>query len=157
MSESAETGGDPPKKGKKGMLILTACLLLLGGAAGFFLPQSGLLSDGKKDEVKEAAHETGNVFVPVDPIVVSLGPAAANRHLSFRAQLEVPQEHATSVTAMMPRFVDVLNGYLRAVDVREFDDPLGLIRMRGQMLRRIQLMAGDGHVNDLLVMEFVLN
>ena len=157
MSGSAEATEEAPKKGGKGMLIVTGVLLVVGAAGGFFLPQSGLLSSAEEPAAKEKAYEAKNVFVPVDPIVVSLGPAAANRHLSFRAQLEVPEEHASSVTAMMPRFVDVLNGYLRAIDVRELDDPLGLIRMRGQMLRRVQLMAGDGHVSDLLVMEFVLN
>jgi flagellar protein FliL len=57
----------------------------------------------------------------------------------------------------MPRIVDVLNGYLRAVEVREFEDPAALVRLRAQMLRRVQIVTGEGRVRDLLVTEFVLN
>jgi flagellar FliL protein len=31
------------------------------------------------------------------------------------------------------------------------------VRLRGQMLRRVQLVVGDGMVRDLLITEFVLN
>jgi flagellar FliL protein len=96
-------------------------------------------------------------FVPIDPIIVSLGAMGPNRHLSFRAQLDVAPDKLAEVTGLMPRIVDVLNSYLRAVDVREFNTPHGLIRLRAQMLRRVQLIVGEGKVNDLLVMEFVLN
>ncbi len=53
--------------------------------------------------------------------------------------------------------MDILNGYLRAVDVRDLEDPSALIRLRAQMLRRIQIVTGEGRVKDLLIMEFVLN
>jgi len=157
MNAVADTEETPPKKRTFGIVVLAGGLLVAGAAGGFLLMQSGLLPTMINKPMEATPRGTSGAFVPVDPILVSLGPAAANRHLSFRAQLEVPKKHAAAVTEMMPRFVDVLNGYLRAVDVREFDDPLGLIRMRGQMLRRIQMMAGDGRVDDLLVMEFVLN
>ena len=58
----------------------------------------------------------------------------------------------------MPRVLDVLNTYLRAVDVKR---PRGrrprCARLRAQMLRRIQVVTGEGMVRDLLVTEFVLN
>jgi flagellar FliL protein len=57
----------------------------------------------------------------------------------------------------LPRIVDVMNSYLRAIDPAEFDDSAALVRMRVQLLRRIQIVTGDGRVRDLLVTEFVLN
>jgi flagellar FliL protein len=57
----------------------------------------------------------------------------------------------------MPRVVDVLNGFLRAVDVTDLEDPAALLRLRAQMLRRVQIVTGEGAVRDLLVMEFVVN
>ena len=65
-------------------------------------------------------------FVPVDPLTVSLGPGSANRHLRFRAELEVEPGAKSDVTAMLPRVLDVLNGYLRAVsitDLEQLQDP----------------------------------
>ena len=61
------------------------------------------------------------------------------------------------MTLLRPRILDVLNGYLRAVEVAELEDPSALVRLRAQMLRRIQVVAGEGRVNDLLISEFVLN
>ena len=57
----------------------------------------------------------------------------------------------------MPRVLDVLNTYLRAVEVRDLEEPAALARLRAQMLRRVQVVTGEGRVRDLLVTEFVLN
>ena len=96
-------------------------------------------------------------FVPIEPVIVSIGPGAEGRHLRFTAQLEVAGSHSAEVTTLLPRIVDVMNGYLRAIEPAEFDDSAALVRMRAQLLRRIQIVTGDGRVRDLLVTEFVLN
>ena len=57
----------------------------------------------------------------------------------------------------MPPIIDVLNGYLRALEVTDIEDPAALTRLRSQMLRRAQVVAGPERINDLLIMEFVLN
>jgi len=69
----------------------------------------------------------------------------------------VPPDYAAEVEAIRPRIVDVLNGYLRAIDIATLEDPVTLTRLRAQMLRRIQVIAGPGRVKDLLIMEFVLS
>ncbi len=51
----------------------------------------------------------------------------------------------------------MLNSYLRAVEVRQLEDPSALLRLRAQMLRRVQIVTGEGRVRDLLISEFVLN
>ena len=96
-------------------------------------------------------------FLAVDPLVISLGPGGGNSHLRFRAQLEVAPGQEEYVAALMPRVVDVLNSYLRAVELRDLENPSALVRLRAQMLRRVQVVVGDGRVKDLLVMEFVLS
>ena len=160
MSDAA-TPTAPKKKGLMMPMAIGLVLALLGGAGGFFAAQSGLLpAPGMSDEAgsKDAKVPIEDVeFVPVDPLVISIGRAANNRHLRFLAQLEVPGGKAAQVAQIMPRIVDTLNGYLRAVDVRDFEEPTALIRLRAQMLRRVQIVAGDGLINDLLIMEFVLN
>jgi flagellar FliL protein len=160
MTAVTEDATEEPPRGRKKMILVSLVLAVAGAGGGWFAASSGLLPFGGASEEEADATapvERGTVFVPVDPILISLGSTGANRHLSFRAQLEVPTAAAAEVTALMPRIVDVLNSYLRAVDVREFDSPHGLIRMRAQMLRRAQIIVGDAKVNDLLVMEFVLN
>jgi flagellar protein FliL len=96
-------------------------------------------------------------FVPVDPLIISLGEGGSGQHLRFAATLEVAPEHEDEVVLLKPRIIDVLNGYLRAVEVARLEDPAALIQLRAQMLRRIQIVTGEGRVRDLLVTEFVLN
>lgn len=153
---------DAPAKRSKLPLILGFLALCLGGGGGFYAAWSGMIlapeSDASKIEAKVAQPPSSDVvFIPMEQIVVSLSPGSTSKHLVFRAQLEVPKENQENVEHLMPRIIDVLNGYLRAIETRDIEAPAALLRLRAQMLRRIQIVAGRDQVNDLLVMEFVLN
>lgn len=154
--------GAPKKKSKKGLMIGLVLALALGGG-GFFAVYSGMIL-GEAEETAQAETEETEAdplepvaFVPLEPLVVSLGPNARSSYLKFQAQLEVVPSQEGDVAKLVPRVMDVLNSYLRAVDVEDLEDPLALISLRAQMLRRIQLVTGEGRVRDLLIMEFVLN
>jgi flagellar FliL protein len=168
MAEKEAAAGEEPRKkkgGKTGLFLGLVLALVLGGG-GFYAVHSGLLFAPPGEDVAAAPSAKpqpvagplpGVAFVAVDPLVVNLGPAGAGRHLRFRAQLEVGAEHVAAVTLMLPRVTDVLNGYLRAVDMTDLSDPMSLQRLRAQMLRRVQVVTGEGRVRDLLIMEFVLS
>ena len=89
-------------------------------------------------------------FVPMDPITISLRARRSARMLRFTGQLEVAPESAAEVAGLMPRVLDVLNTYLRAVEVRDLESPRRWSRLRAQMLRRVQVVTGEGKVRDLL-------
>ncbi|GGD22795.1 flagellar basal body-associated FliL family protein [Sinisalibacter lacisalsi] len=153
----------PKKRSIRGLVIGLAMALALGGG-GFFAVYSGLVfAPGETGEEKSAAVKLEPAalppvaFVPLEPLVISLGRNAGNKHLRFRAELEVFPGTEADVGALAPRVMDVLNSYLRAVELRDLEDPAALIDLRAQMLRRVQLVAGEGRVKDLLIMEFVLN
>ncbi|SHF32536.1 flagellar FliL protein [Litoreibacter ascidiaceicola] len=155
-----ETEEPPKKKGKAG-LIIGLVLAMLGGGGGFFAVYSGMILAPEIEHVTEAAHDVTEPlpaisFVPINPIVVTVG-RSGNRQLRFRAELEVAPERTEDVALLMPRILDVLNGYLRAVDLSELENPASLIRLRAQMLRRVQIVTGTGHVRDLLITEFVFS
>lgn len=161
MAKSAEPEDTAPKKKSKKALIIGLILALLLGGLGFYATWSRLIPGGHDNH---STAEGGTVeplpdiaFVPVDPLVITVGPGQAGRHLRFASQLEVSGTHTEEVTLLLPRIVDVMNGYLRAIDMGQFDDPAAMMRMRAQMLRRIQIVCGEGRVRDLLVTEFVLN
>ncbi|MEM1201523.1 MAG: flagellar basal body-associated FliL family protein, partial [Pseudomonadota bacterium] len=138
-SEAEETQEEKPKKGKLA-LILSLVLGLVGAGAGFAAVQFGAIPQliGNTAEVKEKPAEPvrdgRNVaFVPLDPIVVSLGPQAAAKHLRFVAQMEVPEENEPVVAALRPRVMDTLNTYLRALTEEELREPAAMLRVRAQM------------------------
>lgn len=161
---------DQPGKRSKMPMIIGLVLALVGGGGGFFAVTSGLLFGGESSSptaeaeveipgagLPHVASSANVVFVPVEPLTISLGPNSSARHLVFRAQLEVPTASEATVRTLMPRVVDILNSYLRAVEPRDFEQPGALTRLRAQMLRRVQTVLGPENVRDLLVMEFVLN
>lgn len=178
MSDPPEVVEQKTGRGRK-PLVIGLVLAVIAGGAGFLASWTGLIP-GLGAEVDSVAGAGGAhapvdghegalagggtasplpdiAFVAVDPVIVSLGPGSSSRHLRFSAQLEVNAPYGAEVTMLMPRILDVLNGYLRAISVQEIEDPASLVRLRAQMLRRVQMVTGDGRVRDLLVSEFVLN
>lgn len=160
-SDPTKDDDDAPKKGGKGGLVVALVGALVAGGGGFAATYIGVFDSllGGGDD-KSAAYEKGDQnfsFVALDPILISLGPEARASTLKFTAQLEVVPEAAEAVTALKPRILDVLNGYLRAVSEAELEDPAALSLLRAQMLRRIQIVTGGDMVRDLLVAEFIMN
>lgn len=152
------------KKSSKLPMIIGIVLALAGGGGGFFAVQSGMLGGGGEkpasadgEEVIETAPLPDVAFVEVPPVTITLSNASSIGHLRFRASLEVPSNHVQEVTNILPRVQDVMNSYLRALEPADFEQSAALVRIRAQLLRRIKLVAGEGRVRDLLVLEFVLN
>jgi flagellar FliL protein len=163
------------KKTSKLPMIIGLVLALVGGGGGYVAANMGLLpfvgakntpDDGHATEddqgmsnplISEDSSVESTAFVPIDPLLISLGSNASSRHLRFRGQVETSAQYSDEVQKLMPRIVDVLNSYLRAVEEKDLREPSALIRLRAQMLRRIQIVTGPGRVKDLLIMEFVLN
>lgn len=157
MAEPEQPDEKPVKK-RRFPLILGFVGALLFGAGGFYAIWSGLLFGQNPEQVSDAVPDLPDIgFVPIPPAVISLPPGSSSTHLRFAAQLEVEASQTEAVASILPRIQDVLNSYLRAVTVTELQDPSTLVRIRAHLLRRIQLVAGDGRVRDLLVTEFVLN
>jgi flagellar FliL protein len=159
--DAAEVGARPARS-LKGLVFGMLGGLVLGGA-GFYAIYSGLidvdglLKGGEAEKPAEGAVLPDIGFVKMEPIVVSLPPGASARHLRFIGQLEVVPEHMAEVVQLMPRIMDVLNTYLRAVEIADLEQPASISRLRAQMLRRIQVVTGEGKVRDLLISEFILN
>ncbi|KIC20635.1 flagellar basal body-associated FliL family protein [Leisingera sp. ANG-Vp] len=174
MTDAAvDTEAEAPAKKSKLPLIIGVVLALVGGGGGFFAVQSGLLPFGQKAAPEmapaaeaapegvdngETAEDIANLaFIEMDPILITLRKASGIKHLRFRAQLEVDLAHQAEVEKILPRVIDVLNSYLRALAIEDLTDPMALPKLRAQMLRRINIATGQGRVRDLLIMDFVLN
>jgi flagellar FliL protein len=162
MSVTADpTQSTVPVKRSKLPLVIGFFLALLGAGGGFFVVSTGLLAsvltpDESGEEVILPPIQPV-AFIALDPLIINLPDPSDRRFMRFAAQIEVAPEHLAEVEAIKPRIVDVMNGYLRAVEASDFDDPAALARLRAQMLRRVQVAVGGDRVRDLLIMEFVLN
>ena len=161
MSDTTAEEVEEAPKSSKLPLILSVVALLAGGGAGFYATFSGMLGGGESEEKADALPPVGPlpdvVYVPIEPMVVSLKPLSSGKHLKFRAQIEVPSPYREDVESVMPRIIDVMNGYLRAIDLETIEAPASLTRIRSHLLRRIQIITGNERARDLLIMEFVVN
>jgi flagellar protein FliL len=137
--------------------VVALLLAPLLGGGGFYAVYSGILfaDFGSDQERASALPDVG--FVPLEQVIVNLRENDHGRHLRFGATLEVNRRYQSEVEQLMPRILDVLNSYLRALDTQSLAEPGALIRLRAQMLRRVQIVTGEGRVRDLLITEFVLN
>ncbi len=165
IAEIEEEEDSGKKSGGKLPLLFGVVAAILLGAGGFFAVYSGFF-DSEVDPERHAAAEAQKAvqtkletitFVPIEQIIITLPKGASAKNLRFAGQLEVAPGQSESVEQLMPRIVDVLNTYLRAVDVKDIEEPSSAIRLRAQMLRRVQVVVGEGLVRDLLITEFVLS
>lgn len=180
MSDDAEQTGQTTKKGK-GPLIGLVLMLVLGGGS-FFVVYSGLVNlpfgaeeapaqvagapsatpaQGDSRPRAEPAPKTGEplpaaAFLPLDPVLVTIGRGDGLRQLQVTAQLEVESGMEEQAGLLAPRARDALTSYLRAVRPEDVEEPSAMLRMRAQMLRRIQVVMGEGLVRDLLISDFIL-
>lgn len=153
------------QKATKAPLLISVAAASVLGALFFSLTYSGLILPKANDEPVEQVEEAHIIaeplpalqFIPIEPLMVSLGSAANGKQLRFEGYLEVNPAHLQEVSDLMPRIMDVLNTYLRAVDYSDIEEPTSLLKLRLQMLRRVQIVVGDGRVNDLLVSKFLLS
>ena len=164
MTDTAAATAEAPKKRRMQPMLIGVALMVALSVGGFFVTYKRLIPLEKPNAAGSEAGEKvaasaapAATFVPVPPIIVSLGDRSSGANLRFSSNLEVADGQAAAVKALMPRILDVLNSYLRAVDVSALEDPTALTRLRAQMLRRIQIVTGEGQVRDLLVTQFVLN
>lgn len=150
------------KKGILKPLLIGSVLALAGGGIAFFLIFSGIaqlpIADPGNEKELNVGNDTvsGFAYLPLDPMVIPLGKASGNKNLRFTAQLEVPKETLGHVETFKPRIVDVLNTYLRAVDLEDLQEPSSLLKLRAHMVYRILAIVGPGQINDLLIMELVV-
>ncbi len=96
-------------------------------------------------------------FVNLEPLVITLGPNAASRYLKISISLETTEDDIETLEHLQPKFRDVLNTYLRAVEEGDLVEPSATTRLRAQILRRLQVIAPNGAVANVLITDFILS
>ncbi|MGB3553133.1 MAG: flagellar basal body-associated FliL family protein [Jannaschia sp.] len=155
--ESEEEQEKKAGLGAKGWIAALILAGLLGGA-GFYATYSGTVAGlfVHDDPDHPVGDDLAPRFLELDPMLVSVGGPGSIRQLRFRAFLEVAHDGADHVSDLQPRVLDIFATYLRALDVETLENPAALLRIRAQLLRRVQLLAGAEAISDLLIVDFVI-
>lgn len=186
MSEAEADTDAPKeaKGGKKKLLVLVAAVLLLvGGGAGVWF--SGLLPrfgshggeayaeagahGGSHGEGHGEAHGGGHgaaepkvagapVFMDLPDIVANLnGGPRRTVFVKLKAKLELARaEDQATLTAALPRVLDLFNGYLREMRPEELRGSTGTYRLREELLARTNLAAPPARVVSVLFTEMLI-
>ena len=165
--ENDDAEGEAAPKGrfsKKFLMIAGGgallVLLLLGGGV-YYLFFSGP-SDADKPKM------VGNVVLPVVPptvvfydmpdLVVNIQSAdstPAYLKLSVALELAAPEEKP-GIQVLMPRIVDQFQSYLRELRIDDLHGSAGVMRVKEELLRRINVAAAPYPVRDVLLKEMIV-
>ncbi len=104
-------------------------------------------------EVQHSEHAT---FLVLEPMIVSIQPIGRSKHLKVSLVLETDDDGADALQQNGFYVQDVLNTFLRSVDVAVLEDPASMSRLRAQILRRIRAIVPDAEITNVLITEFVL-
>jgi len=151
--------------GNKKLLMIAGgglLALLLGTGAGlYFFVFSG---SGESENANVAAAPQFPATPPqiayhdVPDLIVNIqnsDGSPAYLKLSVALELYSADEKA-GLQALMPRIVDQFQGYLRELRVDDIKGSAGIMRLKEEMLRRINVAAAPYRVRDVLLKEMIV-
>jgi len=147
--------------GKKLVLFvaLPAILLLAGGGAGAWFLLSGgepAQEEAGADPKKAAAAKA--VFYELPEMLVNLNSGGKQtNYLRIRIALELESAEATGkIEAVLPRVVDHFQVYLRELRIEDLNGSAGMVRLKEELLTRVNAAAQGAKVNDVLFKEMLI-
>ncbi len=137
-------------------------VLLLGIGAGlYFFVFSG---SGESEQTETAAAPQFPATPPqvayfeVPDLIVNIQTAdGSSAYLKLSVELELYSgDEKAGLQALMPRVVDQFQGYLRELRVDDIKGSAGIMRLKEEMLRRINVAAAPYRVRDVLLKEMIV-
>jgi flagellar FliL protein len=163
-AEGAPAEGEAsPKKKLSGRTIVlfialpAVALIALGVGACFFLGVFGGSKDAKTASAEAAAEHA--VFFDMPELLVNMtgGTDKPENMLKLSLSLELPNAEATAkVQAAMPRIIDSAQVFLRELRLDDLQGSAGMLRLREELLRRIDAAVAPVEVRDVLFKEIIV-
>jgi flagellar FliL protein len=146
------------------LMVAGGLLVVLGGggAAYYFLaptPQSA-------DEAALASVQTEAANLPpataaffdIPDIIVNIQtPDSAPAYLKLSVSLELDKAEAkAAIEPVLPRIIDQFQTYLRELRVEDIRGSAGVMRLKEELLRRVNLAVAPTPVHDVLLKEMII-
>ncbi len=156
-AEGAEAGGGA-KRSKKTLILLAACIvLLLGGGAGAYF--AGIIPGmGGSHAANEEMLMPKILYYDLEEFLVNLNdPGKKVSFLKMSVTLELPNDRAKAlVEAQLPHIRDSFQVYLRELRSTDLQGSAGLVRLREELLLRINKILETERVKDILFKEIIV-
>jgi len=162
-----ETAEVAPKKGlarflsKKMLMVIVPALVLVlggGGAGAYFL----LFKKSDKSQEANAADVPLTppkvAFSDMQDILVNIqSNDGTPAYLKLGVSLELEDDaQKTAIQPLMPRITDQFQAYLRELRLDDLKGSAGVLRLKEELLRRVNVAAAPYHVRDVLLKEMIV-
>jgi len=149
------------------LIVVGGLVVVLGGggAAYYFLGGAPAEEHGEA-ATAEAGHGASSpdlpsehaTFFDVPDIVVNIQTADSTpAYLKLAVSLELDSAEArAAIEPVMPRVVDQFQTYLRELRVDDVRGSMGVMRLKEELLRRVNLAAAPTPVRDVLLKEMIV-
>jgi flagellar FliL protein len=149
------------------LIVVGGLVLVLGGggAAYYFLGGAPAEEHGET-AAAEGGHGAPSpdlppehaAFFDVPDLVVNIQSADSTpAYLKLAVSLELDSPEAkTAIEPVMPRVVDQFQTYLRELRVDDVRGSMGVMRLKEELLRRVNLAAAPTPVRDVLLKEMII-
>ena len=152
---------------RKLQIIAAAGLLLVlggGGAAFYFFVLSAPAEDPAVAEALSVRTEQDKLppaqaaFLDIPDIIVNIQtPDSTPAYLKLSVSLELDKvEEKATLEPVMPRIIDQFQGYLRELRVEDIRGSAGVMRLKEELLRRVNLAAAPTPVREVLLKEMIV-
>jgi len=151
--------------GNKKLLMIAGggllVLLIASGAGLYFFVFSG--SDASSQDKAAAAQQAPITppqvaFYDMPDLIVNIQSADGTpAYLKLSVVLELSSaDQKAGMDALKPRIVDQFQGYLRELRVDDIKGSAGIMRLKEELLRRINVAAVPYRVRDVLLKEMIV-
>jgi flagellar FliL protein len=156
--DDEEGSGAAPKRRLAGkvlvLYIVLPVLLLVGAGVGVYM--SGLLGGGESEEVV-AEVEPDPVFYDMPDFLVNLSGPPPQHYLKMRVALQVASKEAVpQLELQMPRMLDGFQTFLRELRPEDLEGSRGMLYLKEELLRRLNLATQEPLVTDVLFKEIIV-
>lgn len=149
---------------KKLVIVLAALLLVLGGGGGgaWYFLMGGAASTASKQTAKNTpampVAPPKVAFFDMPAMVVNIqSPDGSPTYLKLSVALELKSaKEEPGLKVLMPRIVDQFQTYLRELRVDDLRGSASVMRLKEELLRRINVAANPYHVRDVLLKEMIV-
>jgi flagellar FliL protein len=166
-SDPSATAAPPEKAGGVNkLLIVGAAVIVLacGGLAGAYFtgmldPVMAMIHGDEAPQPEEHAGNPGEpVFYELPELIVSLNNGdRKSRFMKIRVSLELEDKGGVpEVERLMPRIIDNVQVYLRELRAQDLKGSAGTLRLREELLKRINASVAPLRISDVLFLEMLL-
>jgi len=149
---------------KQKLIAAGALLIVLGGGgagAYFLMGSSAKDAQAGAESVRTAAANlppAQAAFFDVPDIIVNIQTADSTpAYLKLSVSLELEKaESKAAIEPVLPRVVDQFQTYLRELRVEDLRGSAGVMRLKEELLRRVNLAVAPTPVHDVLLKEMIV-